>query len=423
MKRHIGFAILAIFSAMITTAVGQNAPQPQSQSNQNIKAASSGPDGSPDVTDPKSKEEMIHQNVVSALAGGINSVEGDVSFKSRDGQKDEWTLAVQGDQLKSGDRVKTGVDSRAEILLSPGSYLRLSANTEVALDDTSLDALRVRLVVGSAIVEAAQFDKTDRIVVTVVTSKGQVAIAHRGVYRFNVDQSGGETVEVQKGKLAVAGREIGQGKTVAIDGGNIAHTEKLSKNSEDWFDSWSEQRGKSLVAANASLQSPTPMGPQMGSGPYNAAYGSAYFGPGISPFSGGVFGGFSPWGYGCGGSWYFDPFFGGFTYLPSLFESDFFGFGCPGAFSGYGLGYPVRGIYRHPGHKLPHKLPLGTIVTRREGKAPGVRLASIPGKSGGTGHYGHGSSGGGHTSSGGGGGHVSSGGGGGGGHSSGGGHK
>src|SRR5215813_15554517 len=61
--------------------------------------------------------EEKRRMIVSARAGEINLVEGDVS--TRAGQ--DWSLLVSGDTVKDGDIVKTGPGSRAEVLLNPGS--------------------------------------------------------------------------------------------------------------------------------------------------------------------------------------------------------------------------------------------------------------------------------------------------------------
>src|ERR1051326_7717255 len=59
---------------------------------------------------------------ISAKAGGINAVTGTVSVKSGG---DAARMLTSHDDLKSGDIVTTGVSSQVEVLLNPGSYLRL----------------------------------------------------------------------------------------------------------------------------------------------------------------------------------------------------------------------------------------------------------------------------------------------------------
>ena len=73
---------------------------------------------------------------ISAQAGGVNAVSGQVMVKR---QGHEPKLITSQDDLISGDIVITHAGSQAEILLNPGTYLRLAENSEFVLVDNSLD--------------------------------------------------------------------------------------------------------------------------------------------------------------------------------------------------------------------------------------------------------------------------------------------
>ena len=60
---------------------------------------------------------------ISAKAGGVNAVTGRVLVKSSD-QKSR--LLNSQDDLASGDIVTTSLGSQVEVLLNPGTYLRLA---------------------------------------------------------------------------------------------------------------------------------------------------------------------------------------------------------------------------------------------------------------------------------------------------------
>ena len=94
--------------------------------------------------------------VISAKAGGINAVTGQASVSSR-GEAD-WQQLMVTDDLDAGDKVRTDYDGRVEILLNPGSYLRVGGNSEIELSNNALDNLEVRLIRGTAIVEATGMD-------------------------------------------------------------------------------------------------------------------------------------------------------------------------------------------------------------------------------------------------------------------------
>src|SRR5688500_1603831 len=74
------------------------------------------------------------QRVISARAGGVNFVSGDV--RVRRAGSEEWRALTTEDELKSGDLVRTGAGGRVEVLLNPGSYCRGAAGAELMLPET-----------------------------------------------------------------------------------------------------------------------------------------------------------------------------------------------------------------------------------------------------------------------------------------------
>ncbi|MDT7540545.1 MAG: hypothetical protein QOE33_449 [Acidobacteriota bacterium] len=212
--------------------------------------------------------------LVSARAGGVNFVSGDVTMR-RDGRQ-SWQGLRQTDDLRSGDTVRTGTDGRAEILLNPGSYLRVGANSEFVLTDASLDTLRLKIVRGSALVEASIYDGGPPPVVThslpmtgsviiasvpyvagfrieIDTPQAQVLIVRSGVYRVNV----GNTTEfyVRDGR-ALVGRDgviVKEGKGATIAPGGAVEVVKFDKKQKDDLDVWSKHRAEELARVNSRL--------------------------------------------------------------------------------------------------------------------------------------------------------------------------
>ncbi len=297
--------------------------------------------------------EEKRRMIVSARAGEINLVEGDVSMKAAQ----DWALLVPGDVVKDGDIVKTGPGSRAEVLLNPGSYLRLSENTEFKFDNTSIDSIKINLLKGSAIVEAAAGEGSARVLATVVTPKGQFSIVGSGIYRFDVEGSGRTEARVAKGRLTTGTVDVREGNQATI-GDAGPELVAFDKKSADTFDAWSKDRAKSLVAANNNLTRTNVNLLQAG---FLAPFGSSGF---FTPF-GSSFG--SRWFGSCGGWWYFDPFFGSFIYIPN-------GFGlCSPFFSPYGYDYqacyypPSRGYVEEPGENEGKKAGKHPRVPKQPG--------------------------------------------------------
>jgi hypothetical protein len=191
------------------------------------------------------------RHVISAKAGGINDVSGNVIVKRR-GEAQTQRLTSK-DDLDSGDMVTTGLDGRVEVLLNPGSYLRVPENSEFELTDASLDGLRVRLLRGSAILEATGADGME-LLIQLETPQTKVAIVKRGLYRINVLAEGATEVLVRKGRALVGGAPliVKDGKKIVI-GSGPAEITKFDKKNQDQFDLWSKERAETLAQANRRL--------------------------------------------------------------------------------------------------------------------------------------------------------------------------
>lgn len=188
---------------------------------------------------------------ISANAGGVNAVSGQVMVK-REGQAPQ--LMTSQDNLNSGDVVNTGYGSQAEILLNPGTYLRLGQKSEFQLVDNSLDKLLVKLNKGSVIVEATGTDGVE-LRIPIVTAEQRMTIVRPGIYRINAGQGVTELL-VRKGRIMLGDdpRNIVKGgKKITITRDAPAAIAKLTRNDKDDFDTWSKERGETLARANGRL--------------------------------------------------------------------------------------------------------------------------------------------------------------------------
>lgn len=195
--------------------------------------------------------------LISAKAGGVNFVAGDVRARRAGGQ--DWQSVTVKDDLKDGDTTRTGAEGRVEVLLNPGSYLRAGASTEFELTDSSLDNIRLRVARGSIFVEATGYDSTN-LSIQISTPQTRVEIVRAGVYRVDVTQAGETVVAVQKGRALVGDGapalllKGGKEARVAGAGGvEVAKLEKKDKKQRDELDLWSRERGKELAKANTAL--------------------------------------------------------------------------------------------------------------------------------------------------------------------------
>lgn len=188
--------------------------------------------------------------VISAKAGGVNFVEGKVSVARKQGRSG---LLLKGDKIEISDKVSTGADGKTEILLNPGSYLRLSENSTFEFVTTELENLQLKLKSGSAIFEVFA---DDEFRVAVNTPKNNYHLIKTGVYRIDIAADGTEKLEVWKGRAQIGKDEanvIKGGKTATINNGKQT-VAKFDRDEKDAFELWSKTRAKDLAKINAKLE-------------------------------------------------------------------------------------------------------------------------------------------------------------------------
>jgi uncharacterized membrane protein YgcG len=191
---------------------------------------------------------------ISAQAGGVNAIIGQVTV-NRSGQAP--AVLTNSDDIAAGDVVTTGSQGYVEVLLNPGSYFRVRENSEFQFEDSSLDHLRLKLVKGSAIVEATGIDDMD-LNIRVVTSQAVFTIMRSGVYRIDAQPDFAELL-VRKGRAAFGPEKadvVKGGNKATFRNGQIARA-KVSKDDKDAFDLWSNQRAELLARANEKLSART----------------------------------------------------------------------------------------------------------------------------------------------------------------------
>ncbi len=201
------------------------------------------------------------QYLVSSKAGFVNRVEGKVNLKSPDSALEAMGKASMGAQMKEGDRLSTEAGSHAELLLSPGSYLRLDEKTEIEAVRTMFDHTRFDVIQGSVILEVGEIDK--KLPLEIGTPRSVVTINKMGIYRIDV-MGKDVAVSVRKGEAFLGTREqllansaikIGGNKVYRLMGDAAPQTAKLSTKVFDAFDQWSYMQAESLVAANYGMLS------------------------------------------------------------------------------------------------------------------------------------------------------------------------
>lgn len=298
---------------------------------------------------------LLGQNANPARPGTINYVEGQVAI---DGQAVKQA-SVGTAEAETGQVVSTG-QGRAEVLLTPGIFLRMDHNSAVKMISPDLTQTVVELEQGDADIEVDQIYKQNNVV---ILNRGvQTRLLNPGLYSFDSGNPGqpamlkvfdGKAVvfptnnptqiadsnNAQKPDVVKGSHEL----ALTGDGGKPQHFDK--KAAQDTLYDWGSLRSSYLNEANVQLAS---------------EYGGE--------------GGFAP-------GWFWDGGLYGYTWLPGegAFLNPFgFGFYSPyylyggGPFIGYG-GYGIYGGGRRGFGLYGGGLARRGTATGFRGNAGGVR--------------------------------------------------
>ena len=249
------------------------------------------------------------QFVISAQSGLIHYTEGKVFL---DDQLIESRFG-QFPRVKDGQQLRTA-DGRAEVLLTPGMFLRLGENSAVGMVTGRLTDTRLEFIAGEALVQVDELLDGDSV--TVAFHDYAVHLLKTGIYRLTTEP---QELRVYRGEASVdlngEIEMVKDGRALAMDGG--FRLAKFDKRDVDDLYKWSRRRSEYLAMANVSSAKTL-----LETDPY-----------GYTPQSG----------------WFWNPFFGMYTYVPLggvLYDPFGFAFWSPYTVDSYLTNwgyYPVSG--------------------------------------------------------------------------------
>ena len=229
-----------------------------------------------------------------ATPGTVNYVEGQVSI----GQEVLTSDSIGTAKLEPNQFLFTG-KGKAEVLLTPGVFLRLGDDSSVQMVSPDLLNTRVALQKGDATVEVTEIQDANNIEVT--ADGTTTRLLKRGLYEVNADQG---AVRVFDGEAMVSNDsrhvKVKAGHEVSIANETVSKAKSFDKDTYEASDlyRWSSLRSAYLAEANADAA------------PSYVYGGANWFGAG----------------------WYWDPWFSAYTFIPGdgIFYSPFgWGFYSP----------------------------------------------------------------------------------------------
>jgi len=188
------------------------------------------------------------QSIISTHSGVIYYFEGSVYLDDQplESHLGKFPSVPEGGELRTGQ-------GRAEVLLTPGVFLRMGEKSSIRMLSNDLANTRAELQEGSVIVDSAE--ATSGEAVTLVFRDWQVRCAQEGIYRIDSDPP---HLWVRKGSAEVfAGTEsdpvtVKQGRDLAFAA--ILRPEESGAEPVDGLSEWAKGRSDSIAADNAITQ-------------------------------------------------------------------------------------------------------------------------------------------------------------------------
>lgn len=233
------------------------------------------------------------QATTSARPGTINYIEGHAYVDGQNvDQKQIGHLNLDANQT-----IRTDENSKAEILLTPGVFLRLGGDSELKMVALSLTDTRVALTRGEALVDVAQLFKDNNV--EILDNGASTRVLKKGLYSFNADAP---RVAVYDGKATVVAGDkkidLKKGRELALTSGSLK-AEKFDTKQHDELYAWSNVRSE--YAAEASYATARNI--------YVSNYGNG-------------------WAPGMGAGWFWNSWYSSWAFIPSAgYYYDPFGWG------------------------------------------------------------------------------------------------
>jgi len=197
---------------------------------------------------------MFAQMAISVKSGLIHHIEGKAALDGVPVVKKVGEFPM----VKEGS-VFTTERGSAEILLSPGSFLRLAPNSSFRMMSVKLEDSRLQMLSGTALLEVAELAKGHHIVVGVGETGTEITSA--GLYQFDVNAG---VLRVFEGKVKVdSGDEpqvVKAGRVYVFGSAaeNLAKFNRKQLQQQDGLYAWSATR--SLMLANANIAAARALG-------------------------------------------------------------------------------------------------------------------------------------------------------------------
>ena len=249
------------------------------------------------------------QQMISVRSGLIHYTEGSVAVNGKqvENKNSEFSSLLTNQELRT-------TDGRAELLLTPGAFLRVGENSAIRMLSTDLSNTQVEVLEGTALVEVTELGKENAV--SILFHGASLQIEKAGIYRADSTPARFRVYEgqafVSQGGTRIS---VSKGREVVLDDGAVASAHRFDSADTDDLYRWSARRSSYIAMANVALAKSVGSNSLLGTGGcysgcwgYNSAFGMYSF----LPFGAVAF---SPFGYAywSPSSYYYAPYY----YYPS----------------------------------------------------------------------------------------------------------
>ena len=186
------------------------------------------------------------QSVISAKSGTLHYFTGQVSIDGVDKQMKPGVFPM----VKPESILRTEV-GQAEMLLTPGVFLRVNYHSAIRMLDADLEKTRIEVMSGSVMVEADDPRlSVKNAPVALLVGAAEIRLVKYGLVRISAE---GNLIKVYRGEAEVTSETtkllLKAGQRSALSG-DLRAEKFVVRNDSDELMAWSAQRSADLSAAN-----------------------------------------------------------------------------------------------------------------------------------------------------------------------------
>ena len=190
------------------------------------------------------------QFVISPRPGLVHHFDGTVIIDTEELGED----SAQFRRVVRGEILTTEQDGRCEVLLGPGSVLRVGPGSSIRLLSDDINDLRLELLAGSAIVDWDRGDEETPI--RLVHDGSEIELREHGLYRLDANPESADRLRVFSGeaRLQHSGTETFAlaGQSILLGSGEI---QGFDRKQTDSFDVWNRERSRFISNVNSLARS------------------------------------------------------------------------------------------------------------------------------------------------------------------------